>query len=57
MDTEYTKNIICPYCGREQEKKSDKDEGFYMDCEWCGESFEVESYGDGIYTSISLLDE
>lgn len=58
-DTEYTNNIVCPYCGEEHEQDGESG-AFYndgeheFDCGNCHHSFKVETMISFSYTTTKL---
>lgn len=61
VDTEYTSNVICPYCGEEHEPDGE-DSSFYtedlhqFDCYNCSNSFNLETSISISYTTSKMED-
>lgn len=61
MDTEYTKRIICPYCGYEDhdswEFLSEGPEYGTWTCSDCGKDFYVEVHTTYLFTTTEMKNE
>jgi DNA-directed RNA polymerase subunit RPC12/RpoP len=56
LDTWYTDNVVCPWCGHEYEDGSEffdgvRDTALGHECTECGEQFDVEREFDVHYTT------
>lgn len=59
FDTEYTREPICPHCGKAVSDAWELTENYYREweCGWCCELFVLERHISVLYSTAPLLNE